>query len=176
MEFQVPQHLSHPVDAVFVAYRDRLVELTPYLEEVESIEVVERREDGGKTYLTNRWRAKPSTVPTVVRPFMPKHALSWLDRAVWDPAARTCAWEYELGTTPGLVRCSGINYFRAREGGGSTLEITGRLAVDLRAIHVPLIFRGAGSHVESYLVGRVRPNLERVGPAVERWLTDQRES
>jgi hypothetical protein len=172
MEFRVPQHLSHPVESVFAAYRDRLVDLVPYLDEIESIEVVERREDGGKTYITNRWRAKSATVPVVVRPFFPKNALAWLDRAVWDPAARTCSWEYELGTAPGLVRCSGVNYFRPRDG-GSTLEIVGNLQVDLKAIHVPAIFRGAGPHVESYVVGRVRPNLERVGPAVERWLKDR---
>ena len=48
---------------------------------------------------------------------------------------------------------------------------TPKVVVDLGKIYVPLIFRGAAPKVEAYLVERVRPNLERVGPAVERLLS-----
>ncbi len=34
-----------------------------------------------------------------------------------------------------------------------------------------VIFRGAGPKIEEWLVGRIRPNLESVGSAVEKWLS-----
>jgi hypothetical protein len=171
MEFRLPQELSHPVERVFETYRDRLVDLVPFLEEIEAIEVLERHEDGGKTRLVNRWHASRTTVPTVVRPFLPSKALSWIDRAQWDPATRSCRWEFELNVLPEALHCAGINFFRERPG-GSVLEVTGILTIDLRKLHVPAMFRGAAPKVESYLIGRVRPNLVAVGRAVERFLSE----
>jgi hypothetical protein len=171
MEFRVENDLSHPLELVFDAYRDRLPDLVPYLDEIEAIEVLDRKEEGGKTRITNKWHAKASTIPAVARPFVSGKALWWIDHALWDPVARTCEWRYEMNVMPTAVACGGVNYFRPRAGGGCRFEITGQLAIDLRKLHVPFLFRGAGPKIEAWLVGRVRPNLEAVGGAVEKWLT-----
>jgi len=171
MDFRIEHVLSHPVDKVFDAYRDRLPDLVPFLAEIEAIEVLDRKEEGGKVRLKNRWQARSSTVPAIARPFMPQKALSWIDHALWDPEARTCEWRYEMSVLPGAVSCGGVNYFHARPEGGSRFEITGKLVLDLRKLHVPFLFRGAGPKIEEWLVGRVRPNLEAVGAAVEKWLS-----
>jgi hypothetical protein len=171
MDFRIENNLSHSVEKVFDAYRDRLPELVPFLAEIEKIEVLDRKEEGGKTYITNRWHAKSSTVPAVARPFMPDKALYWIDHAIWDPKARTCEWRYEISVLPGAVQCGGVNYFHEKAGGGSRFEITGKLELDLAKLHVPFFLRGAGPKIEQWLVGRIRPNLEAVGGAVEKWLS-----
>jgi hypothetical protein len=172
MQFCLSQELTHPVERVFETCRDRLVELVPFLKGIDAIEVLERHEDGGRTRLVNRWRASTTTAPAIVRPFLPTRALSWIDRALWDPVARLCAWEFELNLLPEALHCAGVNHFRERPG-GSLLEVTGSLTVDLRSLHIPARFCGAGPKVEAYLLGRVRPNLAAVGRAVEQFLSEE---
>ena len=48
MEFRIENNLSHPVDKVFEAYRDRLPDLVPFLDEIEAIEVLDRKEEGAR--------------------------------------------------------------------------------------------------------------------------------
>ena len=57
MRFTDQVVLTHPLEVVFQAFRDRLTELVPYLPAIESIETVEREDLGpGRVRLANVWQ------------------------------------------------------------------------------------------------------------------------
>ena len=91
MKVDVTIDISHPRDRVFQAYRDKLPELVSYLPNVRGIQVKERREEGGKILLVNRWQGG-GDIPAVARSFISANLLEWDDYATWDPERWTCHW------------------------------------------------------------------------------------
>jgi hypothetical protein len=154
---------------VFATYRDRLAELPAHLENVERIEVLERRElAGGVVRLRSRWHGTAKgQVPLLARPFVSPEYLVWEDTAEWDPAGLTCRWSFAFPALGSAVRCEGMNTYAEAPGGGCALVLAGALHVDLAAVpRVPRVACGLGPTVERMALARVRPNLRRVAAAV----------
>ena len=174
MDIKVAEIINHPLDRVYAVYRDEMVDLVPYMPNVDAIEVVDRQEGEGEVKLVNRWKVSGS-IPRAVRPFFSDDMLSYLDHATWVAAEQTVSWFFELNTLGDAVDCRGINYFKPARGGEATeVILTGDLKVDLARVRgVPRLLYRLGPKVESFVLERVKPNLSGVAQAVERYLNEK---
>src|SRR4051794_28303534 len=103
--------VKHPLDLTWVTIRDRMPELVPMLDDVASITVVERYDEGdGTVRLVNEWQVQV-TLPIALRSVIKPEHLGWTDRAVWDAAARECRWSIEPFFLPEAVRCAGTTLY-----------------------------------------------------------------
>ena len=173
MDFNVPQTINHPLDMVYVAYRDRLADMVPYLPNVDELRVESREQTERGIALVNFWKVSGG-LPRAVRPLFKEGAMTYLDHADWDDAEQRVRWWFEMGMFPEAVDCRGVNYFRPGPTEGTTIvELTGALTVDLAKVRgVPRFLRGLAPKVESFVIGRVKPNLTSVGAAVGRFLDE----
>ena len=172
MELNARTRVPFPRELVFRTYRDRLPETVAFLPNVRSIEVKERRDDGGRTSLVNVWSAS-ANVPSLARKFITEEMLRWTDRAEWDEAGWSCRWLIEIHAYPGLVDCSGTTRYVEAEG-GTELYIKGDLVLHLDKVHVPRLVAGTVQPVvERFVVGALKPNLISTGEGVGRFLAAQ---
>ena len=157
--------------AVFEAYRDKLPELVPYLENVRAIIVTSRSEEGHLVKLVNRWKGG-GEIPAVVRKFLSEDLLEWDDHATWDSQAFRCNWQTVVPAFRESVDAKGFNTYVEKGPSLMQLTISGELKVDAAKIRgVPRILAGTVSPaVEAFLVGRIKPNLIAVAKGVEKYL------
>jgi hypothetical protein len=169
-EFELTKTLPFALDRVFAAYRDDLEVLPAYLPNIESIAVTERREpEPGVVEQVARWQAvEKGNLPRVVKPFVSKDILVWIDHATWRAAGHTCDWWFEFPALPSGISCEGHNAFEATGPASCQLTLTGRLCIDLAQIRgVPRLARGLGPRVERFVLERVKPNLETTAEALQ---------
>lgn len=170
MELRADARLAFPRPIVFLAYRDKLAEMLPYLPNVRRIEVVDRTERDGTVTLHNVWHGG-GEIPAAARAFLSEAMLSWDDTAEWNEADFTCHWVITTRAFTEAVRCEGWNRF-SEDGAGTRLEIRGTLEIDARKIKgVPRLFAGkVGKGVEEFLVGKIQPNLVEVTQGLRQYL------
>ncbi len=169
MRLTAESTLAFPRELVFRTYRDRLVDLVPYLPNIRGIERTSRSDEGAVSRVVNVWRGG-GDIPKVARAFISEKMLSWTDYATWDESTWTCAWRMEAHSLKDALRAEGTNRF-LEKGAGSTLVIEGELAIDGRKLPIPRFLAGAaGPAVEKFLVGMIRPNLTEVAKGVARFL------
>jgi hypothetical protein len=173
MDIEADARIPFARERVFAAYRDRLVELVPYLPNIVRIVVVERRErEAGHVDLVNEW-VGGGEIPEVARRILGDRTLSWLDHASWRAADFTCRWRTEVRVFPGAVHAAGDNRFFEDGPGRTRLAIRGALRCDADALPVPRLLAGAvASAVEKMLVGRIAQNLRAVAAGVARLLEE----
>jgi len=171
MEIKAEVTLPFPRERVFLAYRDRLAELTTYLPNIQAIRVKDRKErEDGFVELVNEWSGG-GEIPSVARAFINESMLKWTDYATWDPKEFNCAWRTEVHAFPGAIKSSGKNLYLATST-GTKLEIRGDLTCDATKIPgVPkLLAKTVASAVEKVLVGSIQTNLVEVGKGVAKML------
>ena len=169
MKLNVESSLPFPRDLVFRTYRDRLVELLPFLPNIRGIEVKSRRDEPPITHLVNVWHGG-GDVPKIARAVLSEKMLSWTDHATWDESAWTCAWRMEAHSFKEAVHAEGRNEFRA-DGDRCTLVIRGDLTIDGRHLPIPRLLAGTvAPAVEKFLGSMIQPNLTEVGKGVVRFL------
>lgn len=170
MKIEVTARISYPREQVFAAYRDHLPDLVPYLENVRSITVTSRTDEGDVTKLVNRWKGG-GEIPSVVRKFLSEDLLEWDDLATWKPGEWRCEWQTIVPAFKDAVDARGHNEYH-EVNGQTELRIFGELKVDAAKVKgVPRLLAGTvGPAVESFLVGRIRPNFVTVAQGVEKFL------
>ncbi|MGZ3421324.1 MAG: hypothetical protein ACXWUG_03515 [Polyangiales bacterium] len=170
MEITADATLPFPRATVFAAYRDDLTKLLEYLPNVRSIEVKSRKESPGRVELVNIWHGG-GEVPAAARAFLSEAMLSWTDYATWTEDDWTCSWRSETHAFTEAVKTVGTNKF-VEVDGGTKIMIRGVLEIDAKKIKgVPGFLAGkVGSAVESFLVGRIKPNLIEVTDGLRKYL------
>jgi hypothetical protein len=170
MRLEAAAELPFPRELVFRTYRDRLVELVPFLPNIRGIEVTARREEPPLTHLVNIWRGG-GDVPAVARAFLSERMLTWTDYATWDEAEWSCTWRMETHSFKEAVHAAGKNVYQVTPT-GTRLLIGGELTIDGKKLPIPRFLAGSvGPTVEKFLVGLIRPNLTEVAKGVERFLS-----
>lgn len=162
--------IPFPRPLVYATYRDKLVELVPYLPNVRRIEVKSRREEGGLIYFVNEWDGG-GDIPVVARAVLSEAMLSWTDLATWNESEFTTEWHIKTHAFTEAVRCAGVHRFK--EAGSATLiESRGELAIDPKQIKgIPQLLAGTVAHtVEDFLSSKIGPNLQQVSEGVRRYL------
>lgn len=171
MEVHHDSRVRHPRSLVFRTYRDRLPDLVALLPNVSGVELLERREEGSRVHLVNRWRAR-GQVPKVAQGIVDPDMLTWIDRAVWDEEDWSCTWVFEPGFLPGKVDARGRNAFLPDGEGHTEVRIRGDLRLPESGLPgVPsLAAKVVVPQIERFVVALVTPNMARVTAALERFL------
>jgi hypothetical protein len=172
MKLDVEARIPYPRDLVFRTYRDKLLELVPYLPNIRGIEQRSREDDGPRTKLVNVWKGG-GDIPKVARAVLSEKMLMWTDHAAWDESAWLCHWRMEAHSFTEAVHAEGDNRFLEADT-SCILRIVGELTIDGRKLPVPRFLAGTvGPAVEKFLAGMIRPNLTEVSRGVERYLAAQ---
>ncbi len=175
MEIRADAGVSYPRELVFETYRDHLVDLVPYLPNVDWIKVLERTEDGAVTHLINEWKAR-GDIPKVARKFIKPEMLRWKDFADWDRDSWACSWSFEMAFMRDQVKASGKN-FLVEEGPDRTrYEIRGTLEIDGNKIPgVPaMLGRRIVPQIEKFVIALIKPNFVKVSDGVQQYLDAQK--
>jgi hypothetical protein len=68
--------IPFPRSLVYATYRDKLVELVPYMPNVRQITLLSRRQAGSNIYTVNEWYGG-SEIPAAARVLLSEDMLSW---------------------------------------------------------------------------------------------------
>ncbi len=174
MEIRTEANLSFPRELVFTTYRDRLVELLPYLPNLRGLEVKSREERGGDIVIVNEFKGG-GEIPSVARSFLSESMLSWSDHATWKQAEWICNWTTKVHAFPGALLSSGYNRF-VEAGSGTRIEFRGELTCDASKVPgVPkLLARSVNGTIEKIFVGKIVENLVEVGKGIGKLLEKER--
>jgi len=124
--FQSFTMVRQPLELVWLTLRDRLPEIAASLDDLESIEVLERKaEADNRLLLLNRWSAKQQ-IPHLLRDKLGVSSIYWLDRALWDDSTHVCSWSIEPSVMPDHIECRGVTtYSPAMAGRGTKVSFEG---------------------------------------------------
>jgi hypothetical protein len=173
MKLEAEAFLPFSREAVFRAYRDRLVELVPFLPSIRAIECSQRVDEPPITRVVNVWHGG-GDIPKIARSFLSEKMLSWTDHATWDESRFTCDWRMEAHSFRDAIDAAGANEFHLHDG-GCRFVVRGNLSIDGKKLPVPrFLASSAGPAVAKFLAGMIRPNLTEVSKAVERLLAQSR--
>jgi hypothetical protein len=168
--FTSVQIVKVPVDQVWLAIRDRLDELVPYLDEIDSVAVQERSElQNGDVALVNLWRAK-AKFPAVLSSVIKTDMLTWTDRAVWHEKDRKCSWRIELHFAPDRTRCAGVTAFEPALGGkGTRITFAGEFTLNAKGLPgVPVLLESTvAAAAESFVASLIPGNFRKLAMAAE---------
>jgi hypothetical protein len=172
--FNVETRIAHPAPEVFRCYRDDMAKAAVFIPNIKGIEVRERTEEGATVKLVNHWRAK-AEIPGPLKAMISEDKLGWLDHATWNATTSTCDWRLEITAFKDAVDCRGQTRFVADGDKAARMIITGQLSVDASKVGVPRMLAGSvGKAVEAFAVALIKPNLEEMGRAVGRYLSEKR--
>ena len=162
--------IPFPRSLVYQTYRDKLVELLPYIPNVRSVEVKSRQEENEQVYSVNVWRGGGS-IPLVIRAALGEALLSWTEYNTWNESNFTLEWRIETNAFTKAVFCTGKNCFL--ENNGSTLIKTrGELRIDPAQIEgfSPSLKGKIAKTVENFLGKKIVPNLRQMSKGVHHYL------
>ena len=162
--------LKHPRAEVWTTIRDRLPEVVPFIEDIESVTVQSREKTpDGVVRLVNVWRAKPK-LPAIVNNYIKPEMLAWTDRAEYQAKKFECAWRTEPHFFTERIKCSGVTRYEPALGGrGTKVTFEGDLELSVHNLPgVPAIFestlaRGLETFVTALIPKNFRNLIEAVG-------------
>ncbi len=162
--------IPFPRPLVYTTYRDKLVELVPYLQNVQRIEVKSRREEGGLIHIVNEWHGG-GEIPVMARTVLSEAMLSWTDYTTWNDFEFMTEWRIETHAFTKAVYCTGKNHF-FEDNNGTLIESCGELTINTKQISgVPQFLAGTvGRTVEDFLGKKIEPNLLQIGEGVRHYL------
>jgi uncharacterized membrane protein len=156
--------LKQPIEPVWETMRDRLSELPPLVDDIESIRVLERHAENGKVRLLNEWRSSQS-VPVFLQASLGASTIEWLDHNEWDNTARQCRWRIEPNVLRDHIRCEGKTSFEPAMGGrGTRVTIEGAFNLApgaVRALTGPFE-QAVTSFVESIVSTMIPRNFRKI--------------
>ena len=175
MDLSADARIPFPRETVFAAYRDDVVELVPYLTNVQAIEVKSRKDDGHLVAFVNEWRGG-GEIPAAVRAFLSESMLSWTDYATWNAKSLSCDWRIETHALSDAVRAVGHNRFLEDGASRTILEIRGSFEVDAKKIRgVPRFLAGTvGRTIEEFMVGKIQSNLVETAKSLTSYLSEKK--
>jgi len=172
--FKSIQIVKVPLDQVWLAIRDRLGELVPHLDEIETVTVQERSElPGGDVSLVNLWQAK-AKFPAVLSSVIKSDTLMWTDRARWHEKDRQCSWQIELHFARDRTRCTGLTTFEPAIGGrGTRITFAGEFSLNAKGLPgVPAILESTvAAAAESFVTSLIPGNFRKLAAAAETLLS-----
>lgn len=166
---------KHAPDLVWTTIRDRLPELTRFIDDIEEITIGTRKsKPGGSMLLVNEWRAKVR-IPSMLSSVITRDMLVWTDRAEWREKTRECRWEIEPHFRPEMMICKGTTLYEPAIGGrGTRVTFHGTLDITRpELLPVPSSMRRlVATGVESFIASLIPKNFQRLVSALNRLLED----
>ena len=157
--------IRQPPERLWVEVRDCLPELASQLDDIHSVEVLEREDlGGGRLRLVNRWRST-QTIPRLLQERLGATEVSWIDRNEWDETSLVCRWSIEPSVLTDSIRCAGATSYQPAMGGrGTRVTFAGEFEFApgaLGGIAGPLE-RPLAAFIESIVKTLIPRNLRRV--------------
>ena len=173
-KIDIKDTIAYERDTVYETFRDKLIELKPFLPTVKDIEQESYERDGDTVHIVNVWYAADEDIPSIASKFIKPEMLQWTDRATWHDDSKSCDWDMEVGFLQEAISCDGTTYYREK-GDRTEVHITGELRVDAKKIPgVPRLVAGkVGDAVEKFVVKMITPNLKEVNRGAEKYLAEQ---
>jgi len=156
--------LRRPIDEMWSIMRDYMGSLIDRLPDIERILELERvSESDGQTRLVNAWYIRQQ-IPPMLLDLLGTAELGWIDRSVWEPRNRTCAWTVEPFVLQESVSCRGATRFEQAIGGrGTRVTFEGVIELELGALNLSRILEGPVTRfLESILTTVVPRNLRSI--------------
>jgi hypothetical protein len=173
MKISAKSQVPFPLPLVYATFRDRLVDLVPYMPNIRAVEVKSRREENGKIACVNDWHGG-GDIPSAARMILSEDMLSWTESITWNEANFTADWRIQTHAFTEAVKCFGRNRFW-EENGITFIENHGELIIDPHQIQgFPAFMTGGIAHlVEEVLGSKISPNLNYLSQGVRRYLEQQ---
>jgi hypothetical protein len=164
--------IAHPPARVFAALRDRLEALARLVDQIESVEVLAREQQGELLYQHNRWQGVKDSVPAAFRRLAPRDLFGWFDHAEWHEPSLCCRWRVEPLRAKHLFDCRGTTTVADDGQGGSRFTLRGELELHLERIPgLPaFIGRRINGIAARFVANAMRPNLLAMASAVRDYL------
>lgn len=171
MRFDIADPIPLPADAAFRLVRDDMPALVPYMEDVESIEILERTEQGDEVYLVNQWKASSKSVPAAVRKLVSPELLTWKDHATWHTETRACKWRLEPMRGGDIFQCTGST--RVEDTGDGTSRLALTIDLEIHPDKIPgipaFLGRSIRGQVEAVLGKLLTSNMKNLGKSIRRY-------
>jgi hypothetical protein len=173
MQIATQIKIPYPRPLVYATYRDKVLELLPYLPDVQSIQQTSRTEGQGIIKIVNEWQGG-GEIPPAARALLSESMLAWTDRARWDEAQYRNDWQIQTHAFTEAVSCLGNNIF-LEDGAGTLVISEGDLKIDPNQIQgVPsFMAQMIAGVVEDFLSQKITPNLQQMGLGVSQYLAKQ---
>jgi hypothetical protein len=172
MKFTIKDTIPFPRDVVYRTQRDALPELASYLNDIESITVETRTEQGDVVSFINQWKAKGGDIPAIAKAFIKPEMLRWADHAKWTEGKWQCEWNMKLGFLPDAIEAKGINTWKELDANTTLVVIEGDIRIFAEKIPgVPRMLAGkVGEAVEKFVVKMIEPNMKQTSVGVTNYL------
>ncbi|MDJ0734473.1 MAG: hypothetical protein QNJ47_10440 [Nostocaceae cyanobacterium] len=173
MNISTNSRIPFPRSLVYSTYRDKLVELVPYMPNVRGIQVMSRRQENGQIYCVNQWHGG-GEIPMAARAILSDDMLSWTEYNTWKDTECILEWHIETHAFTEAVHCAGVNRF-LEDNGATVIESRGKLSIDPKEIKgVPQFIAGQiAKVVEDFLGSKIQPNLLQMSEGVNNYLQHQ---
>jgi len=170
IKISVDSQVSFSRSLVYATYRDKLMELGPYLPNVRSLQLKSRQEADQQVRLVLEWHGG-GDIPSAARSLLSEELFTWTEYDVWDNNKFTVDWRIETHAYREAVFLAGKNRF-LDQGDRTLVESRAELRIDLSAMHgVPPFLRSQLVHlVEELLAKKIEPNLVQMGQSVQKYL------
>lgn len=170
MKITIDVRLPFPRSTVYTTYRDKMLDLVPYLPNVRAIELQSRREMETGTQLITVWHGGGS-IPVPARAFLSEDLLSWTDYSTWKADEFVVDWRTETHAFTEAVRSTGRNRF-IEEGNGTRIESRGELHIDTQQLKgIPSFIAGSiAQTIEDLLGQQIGTNFQQMGTGAVRYL------
>jgi hypothetical protein len=170
MNISTNTRIPFPRSLVYATYRDKLIELIPYMPNVRSIKVKSRRQEDGQVVSVNEWHGG-GDIPIAARAIISEDMLSWDEYNTWNESEFTLLWRIETHAFTEAVNCTGKNRF-IEDGKTTVIESRGELMIDPKKLKgVPHFLSGQIARVvEDFLGSKIQPNLLQMSDGVRRYL------
>jgi hypothetical protein len=177
MDFLVETHLTQPAGRVVRAFMEELECVTPYMKSVDAVKTVERQDtERGSQRIIRKWQGSAMSSPAVLRPFLTKESLSWVDDALWFPDEYRVEW-HVTSSMSRLYSCGGINYFEPHPENPEAwtkVRLTGK--IEIHADKFPgiptFLARKIAPSLERFIVRKFEPNFRDLAAGLQRYLDD----
>ena len=157
--------IKHPLDLVWRTIRDRLPEIAPLLDDIETVTSISRTTAAdGAQHIVNVWKSRPH-LPAIISSRLDPEMLAWTDRSIWPVKGFECTWKIEPHFMAERFKFEGSTRYEPALGGRGT-RITFEGVLDIFAANlpgVPAVYEGAVLRgIESFLGALIPKNFNKL--------------
>ena len=157
---------------VFNTYRDKLLDLIPYMPNINWVKVKSQRREGAITYSVNDWQGG-GDIPGAARAILSEDLLAWSEFNTWNETEYTQQWSIKTHAFSEAVHCAGMTHFLEHDG-ATRVETRGQMRIDPKQIKgfPSFMVGGIARVVEEFLASKIPPNLDQMSEGVSCYLRE----